>query len=262
MSADRVLKKRTNDKVLTVQVHHQNLDPRTFLVPVKWIYRSSVLAWLLIVISLTATFFAIKTYRMKGGNHSSIIAELENEIRELKSSGGGTAVPQPVAAKPSSETDDPNARDTKPEAEPGQPMTAQEGIWTGLAPRITLPSRDFVTPIELNDLKINWQGKYAIISGIVAFKEQGKGSQQGHIVVLARGKDRIIAHPDNVLNVSNSSFLFNAENGEYFSVARFRILKAKLGPFDNTSQLEQVQVYLFDADNKLILTQSFQHGKK
>jgi len=257
------------DKVLTVQVHHQNLDPRTFKVPVKWIYRSSVLASALIVISLAATVFAVKTYRMKQGSSSEMVQELEAEIKDLKraheaaqnaaSNAGSDATPSQASSNTKA---DPQARDTKPEPEAGQTLEGQEGVWTGLAAHITLPPTGANSPVQLSDVKISWQGKYAQVSGIVAYRDQGKGSQQGHIVVLARGRDRIFAHPDGVLNVPTSSFLFDPEHGEYFSVARFRILKTKLGPFEIPSQLGQIQVYLFDLDNKLILTKSFQLGKK
>lgn len=272
MSLDQVSKTNSTDKVLTVQVHHQNLDPRTFKVPVKWIYRSSLFAWLLLVISLASVFYAVKAYRLKGGNQAGLIQDLEREIRDLKrtndtlaSSASSAPVSAPTAATPvatSKTSDDPNARDTKPDAEMGQVMDAQEGVWTGLAPHISLPPAGSTPTVQLSEVKINWQGKFAVVSGIVAYREQGKGSQQGHLVVLARGRDRIYAHPDNVLNVPSSSFLFDAEHGEYFSVARFRILKTKLGPFETPSQLGQVQVYLFNLENKLILTQSFQYGKK
>jgi len=271
MSLDQTSNKTGTDKILTVQVHHQNLDPRTFKVPIKWIHRTSLLAWLLIVISLTSIFFAVKTYRLKGGNQNAIIQDLEQEIRDLKksnetlsSAASSSAVSAPAApsTKASTSASDQNARDTKPEPEIGQALDASEGIWTGLAPHITLPPAGATPTVQLSDVKINWQGKFALVTGVVAYRDQGKGSQQGHLVVLARGRDRIFAHPDNVLNVPNSSFLFNAENGEYFSVARFRILKTKLGPFETPSQLGQIQVYLFDLDQKLILTQSFQYGKK
>jgi hypothetical protein len=207
----------------------------------------------MIVITLTSTFFAYQTYRMKGGNQAELISDLEKEIHDLKNSGAKTS---------SKQSEDPKARETKPEPESGQILNTKEGIWTGLAPRITLPPSDYVPTVELNDVKLDWQGKYAVISGIVAFREQGNGSQQGHIVVLARGKDRIIAHPDDVLNLSQSSYLFNAENGEYFSVARFRILKARLGPFESPSQLNHIQVYIFDTNNKLILTHGYSYEKK
>lgn len=269
MSLNSASKNNQSDKVLTVQVHHKNLDPRTFKVPVKWIYRSSLLAWFLIFLSGASIFFAVKTYRMKGGNQAGFIEELENEIRDLKrennalsSNTANTAVSTTAATPATPKNDDPNARESKPESEPGQLMEVQEGVWTGLAPHITLPPVGTTPTVMLSDVKINWQGKFALITGIVAYREQGKGSQQGHLVVLARGRDRIFAHPDHVLNLPSSSFLFDANNGEYFSVARFRILKTKLGPFESPSQLGQIQVYLFDMDNKLILTQSFQYGKK
>jgi len=246
MNADSLSKKSSSDKVLTVQVHHQNLDPRTFKVPVKWIYRSSLLAWLLIVITLTSAFFAVKTYRMKTRG-TAIVSNAESPAES------------PTVSESS---EDPKATDTKPEAEPGNPLEAKDSIWSGMAPNIALPAKGFVPAIDLSDVKMNWQGKFATVSGVVAYRDQGKGSQQGHIVILARGKDRIFAHPENVLNVGNSAHLFNAENGEYFSVARFRLLKAKFGPFESPSQLEQVQIFLFDNENKLIIHQSYQYGKK
>jgi hypothetical protein len=247
MNADHANKKTNTDKVLTVQVHHQNLDPRTFKVPVKWIYRSSLLAWLLIVITLTSVFFAAKTYRMKTREQVLVTSE---------------APPATPSTSTTGNEEDTRASDNKPEAEAGQPLEAKDALWTGLAPNIVAPPKGFVPNIDLGEVKINWQGKFATISGVVAYREQGKGSQQGHIVVLARGKDRIYAHPETALNTANSAHLFNAENGEYFSVSRFRLLKTKLGPFENQSQLEQVQIFIFDLENKLILTQSFQHGKK
>lgn len=266
MGTDQKSNTPAPDKVLTVQVHHQNLDPRTFKVPVKWIYGSSVLATSLIVISLAATFFAVKTYKMKQGSSSEMVQELESEIQDLKRAheaaqvSANTTAATPSQSKP--EKVDPNARDTKPESEAGQALDAQEGVWTGLAPHITLPPAGATSPVQLSDVKITWQGKFAQVSGIVAYREQGKGSQQGHLIVLARGRDRIFAHPDGVLNVPTSSYLFDPEHGEYFSVARFRILKTKLGPFETPQQLGQIQVYLFDLEQKLILTQSFQYGKK
>ena len=277
MSLDQSSNKTMTDKILTVQVHHQNLDPRTFKVPIKWIYRTSLLAWFLIAISLTSIFFAVKTYRIKGGNQTAIIQDLEQEVRDLKKtnetlSSTATSASAPLAPSAkistspsttsSTTASDINSRDTKPEPEIGQALDSSEGIWTGLAPHITLPPAGATPSVQLSDVKINWQGKFALVTGVVAYRDQGKGSQQGHLVVLARGRDRIFAHPDNLLNVPSSSFLFNAENGEYFSVARFRILKTKLGPFETPSQLAQIQVYLFDLDQKLILTQSFQYGKK
>ncbi len=232
----------------------------------KWIYRTSILAWTLIFISLISVFIAVKAYRMKGGNQSALIDELEGEITTLKkineqlSEGRTTSPGSPVSTTP--QTEDPNARDTKPELELGQPMDPIEGLWTGLAPHISAPPTGTVPTVQLSDVKLEWQGKFAIITGIVAYRETGKGSQQGHLVVLARGKDRIFAHPDSVLNAPSSSYLFDSDRGEYFSVARFRILKTKLGPFEQPSQLNQIQVYLFDLNRKLILTQSYQYGKK
>jgi hypothetical protein len=251
MNADQKASKSGFDKVLTVQVHHQNLDPRTFKVPVKWIYRTSLLAWFLVTVTLASTFFAVKTYRLKTSGQTVVIHE-----------GADTGTGDKSMTANESNNQDKNASDEKPESQPGQAIPGTETIWTGLSPNITGPAKGFVPSIDLSEVKINWQGKFANITGVVAYREQGKGSQQGHLVVLARGKDRIFGHPENILNVANSAHLFNAENGEYFSVARFRMLKTRLGPFETPSQLEQVQIYLFDQENRLLISQSFQYGKK
>jgi hypothetical protein len=251
MNADLSSKKSGSDKVLTVQVHHQNLDPRTFQVPVNWIYRTSVLAWFLILITVASGIFAAKTYTMK--TRGPVITSLSDS--ETTSSDKPMTQSDDV-------TQDKHASEDRPEAQPGQPIAGTEAIWSGLAPNIALPQKGFVPAIELSDVKVNWQGKFATVTGVVAYREQGKGSQQGHLIVLARGKDRIFAHPETVLNTANTNHLFNAENGEYFSVARFRMLKTKFGPFESPSQLDQIQIYLFDSENKLLISQSFQYGKK
>lgn len=260
-------KTSTSDKILTIQVHHENLNPRTFRVPLNWIHRASWTAWLLVAISIVSTVFAVREYVSERTARPELVSELENEVQELKialekkNTVSLTSTPShttdPVAT---SATNDPKAVDVKPSPGAGTPLEGKDGIWANLAEGISIPASG-QSSVRLEDARVEWQGKYANFVANVAYKDPGKGTQQGHIVALGRANDRIFAHPEGVLNTGMASYLFHPNRGEYFSVARFRILKARFGPFDNPKQLSEIQIFLFDTNNKLILNQTFKYGK-
>jgi hypothetical protein len=257
-------KQKSTDKTLTVQVHHEQLNPRTFRVPVRWIHQASWLAWGLLGLSAVSSIYAVKEYYSERSARPELVKELENEIQELKIALERKAI-APVATTATNPTNsnivDSNASDQKPPSAPGETIEGRDGVWAGLAENITLPNGT-ASPIRLEDARIDWQGKYANFTLNLVYKDPGKGSQQGHLVVLGRGNDRLFAHPEGVLNAASGNYLFTPDRGEYFSVARFRVLKARLGPFDNSKQLTEIQVFLFDLDHKLIATQNFHYGNK
>jgi hypothetical protein len=255
-----------SDKILTLQVHHQNLDPRTFKVPVRWIYLGSILAWALLLVTLITSVYAVKEYFSERLARPELVKELENEIQELKITLEKRSIapvtsgtPLAVAPQTDNKPVDPKATDQKPAPGAGEVIEGKQGVWTGLAENIAQPTGD--SPLTLEDPRIDWQGKYAIFTLNLVFKDPGKGSQQGHIVGLARANDRIFAHPEGVMNNASGAYLFNPDRGEYFSVARFRVLKARFGPFETQKQLSDVQIFLFDLNNKLIAVQSYHYGK-
>ena len=262
-------KTKNHDKILTVQVHHSNLNPRTFQVPLRWIYRTSWLAWGLLGLSIVSSVYAVREYFSERSARPELIKDLENEIQELKIALEKRAVapvaavaPAPQGNTTASTRSDPNASDQKPAAAAGESMEGKDGVWTGLAKNIAPPTDADHASIRLEDPRIDWQGKYANFTMNIVYKEPGRGSQQGHIVVLGRANDRVFAHPEGVLNTPSGAFLFNPDRGEYFSVARFRVLKARLGPFENPKQLSEVQVFIFDLDQKLLMIKNFQYGNK
>jgi hypothetical protein len=262
---------KRSGKILTVQVHHENLNPRTFRVPLKWIGRVSVLAWLLVAVTILSTSYAIREYFSERSARPELINELENEIQELKialekkadttnvSPNATPATSEPVQVQNTHA--DSKASEERPTPGPGEKVDGKEGVWTGLAENISLPAPGSIAPVKLEDARIEWQGKYVNFTANVLYREPGKGSQQGHIVALSRSNDRIFAHPEGVLNTANASYLFDPSRGEYFSVARFRVLKTHFGPFDSPKQLSEIQVFLFDTNNKLILTEVFRNDK-
>ncbi len=254
------------DKVLTVQVHHENLNPRIFRVPFRWIKQASLLAWFLAAISILSSVFAIREYFSERSARPELVSELENEVQELKialeKKGTSTPATAPQTAAPANGTPtDKNASDQKPPPAPGEALEGKDGVWTGLAENITPPTPGAIPTVRLEDARLEWQGKYANFTVNVLYHDPGKGSQQGHIVALGRANDRIFAHPEGVLNIPSGAYLFDPNRGEYFSVARFRVLKSHFGPYDSTKQLAEIQVFLFDLNNKLILTQTFKYGK-
>jgi hypothetical protein len=260
---------KRSDKILTVQVHHENLNPRTFRVPLRWIRQASSLAWILVAISIVSSVFAVREYFSERSARPELVSELENEVQELKIALEKKAEPTSttVVTQPGHSTSQTNApvdakaSDQKPAPAPGEVIDGKDGVWSGLAENITLPAAGFTPTVKLEDARVEWQGKYVNFAVNVMYRDPGKGSQQGHIVALGRANDRIFAHPEGVLNTQSASYLVDPNRGEYFSVARFRVLKAHFGPFETTKQLSEIQVYLFDLNNKLILNQVFRYGK-
>jgi hypothetical protein len=221
------------------------------------------MAWVLVSLTLVSSVYAVREYYSERSARPELVAELENEVQNLKialekKTGPGSAqAPVTSGATPA----DSNATDVRPSPAPGVPLEGKAGIWAGLAEQISTPPEGAVPGIRFEDARLDWQGKYATFTLNVMYRDPGKGSQQGHLVALGRSNDRIFAHPEGVLNTASGSALFDANRGEYFSVARFRVLKARLGPFESPDQLREVQVFAFDLNNKLILIQTYKYGK-
>jgi hypothetical protein len=233
---------------------------------------ASLSAWILAGVTLFSSVFAIRESMSEKLARPELIKELENEIQELKIAleKRGTlpavAVSAPGAQGASGgvapNTTDPKATDEKPLPASGDPWEGKDAVWSGLAENVSLPDPTQEPAIKVEEGKVDWEGKYANFNLNILYKEPGKGSQQGHIVVLGRSSDRIFAHPEGVLNSPSGAHLFDPNRGEYFSVARFRVLKTRLGPFDQKTQLQEVQVFIFDLNNKLILQKSFRYAKQ
>jgi hypothetical protein len=233
---------------------------------------ASLSAWILAGVTLFSSVFAIRESMSEKLARPELIKELENEIQELKIAleKRGTlpavAVSAPGAQGASDgvapNTTDPKATDEKPLPASGDPWEGKDAVWSGLAENVSLPDPTQEPAIKVEEGKVDWEGKYANFNLNILYKEPGKGSQQGHIVVLGRSSDRIFAHPEGVLNSPSGAHLFDPNRGEYFSVARFRVLKTRLGPFDQKTQLQEVQVFIFDLNTKLILQKSFRYAKQ
>ena len=259
-----MLKDSETDKILTIRVHQGTHNPRTLQIPLSWIHRVTWLGWGLASLALFSSVYALREYLSERAARPELVAELENEVQELKialEKKGSSPTQAAPPASGTSPTQDPKASDQRPPDAPGTPLDGKPGAWSGLAEQIATPAPGASAPIRLEDGRLEWQGKYANFSINVLFRDPGRGSQQGHLVALGRSNDRIFSHPEGVLNVASGSALFDPERGEYFSVSRYRSLRFRLGPFDAPEQLKEIQVFAFDLSNKLILIQTFKYGK-
>jgi hypothetical protein len=71
-------------------------------------------------------------------------------------------------------------------------------------------------------------------------------SQQGRIIVVARGPETLIVYPAGALRAADGNSLFDTEQGEYFSVSRFRETRLELPSVDST--LRSLEIFLIGND--------------
>jgi hypothetical protein len=119
------------------------------------------------------------------------------------------------------------------------------------------PAGNAVT-VKIQNLKAQWTSdkKVRIHFDLQYVKTDG-GNQQGRIVILARGPETLLAYPDGVLNRTGAGSLISPDQGEYFSVSRFREVKAEFGPMRSTSSLEDLEVLILGTTSG----QSAMHGQ-
>jgi hypothetical protein len=245
---------------LTIRIFKDEINPRTFRVPESWFTRLAIFAWLLVMITLGSLIYAARLKMDVRSARPEKIQLLEQEVQDLKvalektkDSRSGTTL---NVDSGSTTKQDAKATDQKPEPGPGAVVTPQDGVWGGLARGVTAPPAGFKPAIKIEDARLNFINQNIQFTGALLYQDPGKGSQQGHLIILARGADRLFAHPEGVLNFGSGDALLDPNRGEYFSVSRYRPIKVSLGPFNNKDRILQVQVYVFDLSNRLILLQT------
>ncbi|HAR42001.1 MAG TPA: hypothetical protein DCS07_05120, partial [Bdellovibrionales bacterium] len=147
---------------------------------------------------------------------------------------------------------------TSPEAGTEQASSDEANI-KQLFPEAQLANPDTV-PIGIHSPKVVWEGKSLAVNFAIQYRNEDGKNQQGKIVVLAYGPEALLTYPAGVLNFSGSGSLLTADKGEYFSVSRFREVKAKFGPVASTDHLRNVDIFLFENSGKLLVHQNFKTG--
>ena len=120
---------------------------------------------------------------------------------------------------------------------------------------IFLPPPAADIPISVSNLSTVWRSKILNVGFDIQYSKTDGGNQQGRILILARGKNVLASYPVGTLADAGSPMLIAPKNGEYFSVSRFRQVKAELGPFQSTEQIQFVEVFLFNTSDQPIYYQ-------
>lgn len=246
---------QSSDRI-TLLVFKDNLASRTFQVPLGWISRLGALATLLAVIFLTTLFLSVKYYRASRLGDPSRVRELENDLADLRTAHG--QLQERLAKAPTAPAQEESQESPLAPGEEPAPLISfsKARLFTAVAPPAAGAPENLVSetelPFALKDARVQWQGNTLRASYNIQFTRASGGSQQGRIVMLARGPGAIYAYPPQVLQPAGAETLIAPLRGEYFSVSRFRAVRADFGPIADRASVREVEILLFDTDAKLI----------
>jgi hypothetical protein len=217
---------------LTILVFKDNRTARTFQVPLKWINRIGLIFTLICVFTVGATLLAGKFYYTARSGNPAKINDLEREIDELHTQLQTT--------------------ETKTAPQPS-PVAANN---------MTVQVPDPATlPFKIEQISTNWLGATLKIHFAIQYSKPDGGSQQGRVVIIARGPDGVFVYPSGALNVAPTTITVSPEQGEYFSVSRFREVNAEFRT-STPSAITDAEIMLFDEDEKLIYLNHLSVGRK
>ena len=258
---------------VTLMVFKDNLAARTFEVPLKWISRVGLILLFLVLLAVGCSILAGRFYWLNLQTDPSHVQDLEQEISNLRATlrevekkpaaqilSANSAGVQPVLLETSvSNSNSTSAAVATPSSHSVQNTAAPLAVpatplnFLGFATTVGLCVPEPSTlPFTVQALKASWRGSTLKVRFNLQYVKE-EGNQQGRIVVLARGPETLMAYPQGVLNSTGTDFLISPEKGEFFSVSRFREVKADFGPI--ASKLNDVEVFLFDKENRVIFYQ-------
>lgn len=253
-----------SDKV-TVLVFKNNYAARTFQIPLRWISQFGILLGLLLGVTTISVFLAGKYYRIAAKTDPSKVQELEQELADLKiniktleanSANLPTSAQGPAqnSASPHPESNLVHQRNqiSTSSALGSGSSTINSGATLLLGPKAPDSSS---TPISIESPKLSWKGKILKMKFALLYNKNDRGNQEGKIIILARGPDILQAYPSNTLNPIGTENLLAPNNGEFFSVSRYREVKADFGPFRSSSSVKEIEIMVFDTEGQMITYQ-------
>ncbi|MDR3607994.1 MAG: hypothetical protein P4M08_11520 [Oligoflexia bacterium] len=258
---------------MTVLIFKDNDAARVFKVPMRWIVQ---FGWLLgaliiaVVIGLTASALLTIDARLirklpakapsvvnsmtdspAASNSTNRISELEQQVQTLQqqlASAHGANVQDSAATEPSP------LPIVSPEADltPGSPLETAPSLFQGLPDAIQATPAQ--VPIKITSPQVRWAGKMLKVKFGVQYVG-ASGSQQGRIIILARGPSILLSHPENTLSETGHKALLDPNHGEYFSVSRFRETRAEFGPISNPASIKNIEVIVISQSGQLLIHQ-------
>ncbi len=227
---------------LTLVIFKDHLSSRTLHIPFNWIKKVSVAVLSVIILALLTSLLMIINYQKMAqspaADSSRRATELEKQLSDLQASY------------------DSLKSQTQPSSS-GTVLQAAGGYFAALpqnAMRASLPPRDSLA-FQLEPFKIQWKGNQLSFNTAIEYTKDDGGNQQGHFVILARGPQSLMAYPDGAFQPAGSEILVRPDSGEYFSVSRYREIKATFGPYQNRSDLQSIELLIFDSSKQLIFVE-------
>jgi len=251
-------RERQSDDDLTVLLIKDDLSSRAFKVPFHWINRFGVTLGAFFFLACIGIFLAGRFYMLSYQGNPERVRELEKKIIELQQQQEQEiAQNQQIAQEPSDSEATPvpegSAETAGESGQAGGPITL-------FAPQVelSLPPSPSVT---VDGFTQEWtSGSKPLVRFNLQYALKDGRNQTGFIVVLARGKESLLAYPPGI--VASGSAVLLPEKGETFSVSRLRPVEALLPSFPSTDSLTAIDVLIFDRAKKLVLAQTFAPTQK
>ncbi len=272
---------------LTVLVFKENLVARSFQIPLSWITRFGVVISSLVILATGATILAVKYYRVAERSDTGRVEDLERELDTLRSAYQALEVRAaqvpPLPATPVSPLPaDPAQLGQAPAAPTGGTGTQAPGadsapetaassgplrnllplpissssqlLFTALPAEIQPPPADpSALAIRIHNPKLQWVGKKLRVGFAIQYVRADGGSQQGRILILGRGPDTVVAYPEGAVGAAGSPALLNPDRGEYFSVGRYREVRADFPAVASESSIKTVEVLLLSQSGQVLI---------
>ena len=228
---------------LTVILFKNHLTARTFEVSLRKLERVGISFVVVIFLALFSSLFfvraGVKMLNSKDGRSIERVNELEKQLAEMKSSYEALQGHVSGSTTAGSNLSQSSLRSVLFTSIPTASI------------RSPIPPRDSL-PFRLDTLKAHWQGNFLNISTAIEYNRGDEGTQQGNFFIVAQGPQNMYAHPEGAFSEAGSETLIDPESGEYFSVARYREIRARFGPVERRDQIQSVSVYIFDRNKNLI----------
>ncbi len=233
---------------ITALVFKDNHSARTFQIPLRWVSWLGVWIGLLVIVSAFSLAFGVKSYLAP--RHSSPARPAPQEAPKPDTA--------PAPEAPVAQATAPAGMDAPEIAQPAIPsqvtVSNTQYQFTALPKNYNPKAPDKATlPFKLDQLRASWRGSTLEVHFAIQYTRGDGGNQQGRIVILARGPQTLLVYPDDVLSPPGSDSLLRPEQGEYFSVSRFRETNAEFGPINNRGSIREIEILIFNQVGQLLL---------
>ncbi|MGE0615425.1 MAG: hypothetical protein AB7P04_07275 [Bacteriovoracia bacterium] len=244
---------------LTLLIFKDDLVARTFSIPMRWFTQLGMSVGAIAAVILVLLFFSVKYYRISLKSDPSRILDLERELTDLRQSYAtlqDQLAKRPKAAEQGPglpESTDTVARTETPTTQiPSVPSGVTATPVASASPAASSPDGASEIPIQLGGFETSWVGTHLIVRFHISYINKDGGNQQGRIGVLLKNDRIAMAYPRAVLKNAETQALA-PERGEFFSVSRYREVRAEFESVPAGQSFKEIQVLIFDKGGEVLI---------